>query len=83
MHGIVRKCESKKTKKIYAVKTSMIDDEQVLDFQNNFLAVHRLKHPSIIMYKALFYDLKKHNSHLVMEYVNLPSLSEYRFINEG
>ncbi len=61
----------------------MIDDEQVLDFQNNFSAIKRLEHPSIISYKALFYDLKKHNSHLVMEYVDFPSLKAYTFKSEN
>ena len=55
----------------------MMDEEHILFLKNNFLIVRGLKHPSIIQFKALYLDMKKHLSYLVMEYVAFPSLKDH------
>jgi serine/threonine protein kinase len=55
----------------------MFDDEHVPILKKNFMDMRQLRHPSIVKYKALYLDLEKHLAHLIMEFVNLPSLMNY------
>ena len=72
----------------------MMDEEHIPILKSNFLAIRRLKHPNIIKFKALYLDMKKHLSYLVMEYVTFPNIRKYldehelkdnvtNFFNEG
>ena len=53
----------------------MFDDQQLPDLKSNFLMVKNLNHPNLIKYEALYIDLKKHASWLVMEYFQAKPLS--------
>lgn len=65
-NGLVRKCYHTERKKTYAVKTMMIDEEDVPSLKKNFWDIQKLKHPSIVKYKCLYIDLTKHLSYIVM-----------------
>jgi hypothetical protein len=51
-----------------------MDDEHIFFLKRNFIAIQNLDHPNILKYKALYFDLKKHVSYLVMEYLSYPNL---------
>lgn len=62
---------------MYAVKIITMDEEHILELKRNFLSICQLKHPSIIKYHALYFDLKKHVAYLVMEHFPYPNLTEF------
>ena len=76
-NGLVRECLHKKKNKKYAVKTMMMDEEHIVSLKNNFFNVRELNHPNIVRFKALYLDMKKHLSYLVMEYITYPNLLKY------
>ena len=55
----------------------MMGEGHIPILKSNFLAVRQLKQPNIIKFKALYLDMKKHLSYLVMEYVTFPSIRTY------
>lgn len=55
----------------------MMDEEHIMTIKQNFLNVRKLNHPNIIKFKALYIDMKKHLSYLVMDYVTEPNLLDY------
>lgn len=58
-HGVVKKCFDKKTDELYAVKIMTLDREHILYLKENFIYIKKLKHPHIINYKAIFFDLPR------------------------
>jgi len=58
-HGVVRKCYHKLTNELQAVKTMLLDREHILYLKENFIDIKRLKHPNIISYKAIFFDMAR------------------------
>jgi serine/threonine protein kinase len=81
-NGLVRLCTHRKKQQVFAVKTMMMDEEHILSLKKNFLTVRALQHPNIIKYRAIYLDMKKHLSYLVMEYLSLPSLDKFVMENE-
>lgn len=53
-----------------------MDEEHYLELKKNFLSMKMLKHPNIIKYHALYFDLKKHLAYLIMEYFPFKNLLE-------
>ncbi len=53
-----------------------MDEEHYLELKKNFLSIKMLKHPNIIKYHALYFDLKKHLAYLIMEYFPFKNLLE-------
>ena len=51
-----------------------MDEEHILELKKNFLSIKNLRHPNIIKYHALYFDLKKHLAYLIMEYYPYPNL---------
>jgi serine/threonine protein kinase len=58
-----------------------MDDEHIFELKKNFLNIKQLRHSSIIKYHALYFDLKKSISYLVMEYFPFPNLTQLTFAN--
>lgn len=56
-HGVVKKCYSKTTNELFAVKICTLDPEHILFLRQNFIDIKKLKHPHIISYKAIFFEL--------------------------
>lgn len=75
-HGVVKKCESLKNGKIYAVKILKMDDEQIAYLKKNFINIESLDHPLIIKYKGMYFEEKKSLCYLIMEYFPFPNLLE-------
>ncbi len=73
-HGVVRKCYSKDTKELFAVKTCTLDAERVMELKKNFIDIKKLKHPNVLNYKAIFFEMKSESCHLVMDYLPFPDL---------
>jgi len=51
-----------------------MDEEHIMELKEIFLAIRSLNHPNIVKYRALYIDMRKKLCHIVMEYINLPSL---------
>lgn len=75
-HGIVKKCYDKKTGEVFAVKTITLEREHILFLKKNFQDVKALKHPHILTYKSLFFELKYARCYLLMDYLPYPDLQE-------
>ena len=73
-HGVVKKCYCKETGQLLAVKTIQLDLEHTLYLKQNFIDIKNLKHPNIIRYKAIFFEMKHERCHLVMDYLPFPDL---------
>ena len=58
------------------MKTFVLEEEYLSGIKSNFLVMKRLNHPNIIKYEALILDPKKHKGWLIMELVNMSSLSK-------
>lgn len=71
----VHRCEYRETGKVYAVKMISMDEEHILELKKNFLSIKHLRHPNIIRYHALYFDLKKSVAYLVMEHFPFPNLT--------
>ncbi len=69
-------CEYKKTNKTYAVKKITMEPEHILELKRNFISIKNLRHPSIIKYHALYFDLNKHLAYLIMEYFPFQNLND-------
>ena len=74
-HGVVKQCFNKLTGKVYAVKTQTIERQQLLFLKKNFEEVKALKHPHVLTYKSLFFELKNARCYLIMDYVPFPDLT--------
>lgn len=79
---MVHTCEYRETRKIYAAKLITMDEEHILELKKNFLSIKHLRHPAIIKYHALYFDLHKHVAYLVMEYFPFPNLLEIALPDE-
>lgn len=75
-NGLVRKCRSRESGKIFAVKSCTFEDEHLPHLKSNFLLVSRLRHPHIVHYESLYIDMQKRTAWLVMEYLNFSSLDK-------
>lgn len=53
-----------------------MDEEHILELKRNFLSIRQLRHPSIIKYHALYFDLKKLVAYLIMEHFPYPNLTD-------
>jgi serine/threonine protein kinase len=73
---VVKKCESLKNGKIYAVKILKMDDQQIAYLKKNFINIESLNHQSITKYKGMYFDEKKSLCYLIMEYFPFPNLLE-------
>jgi nitrate reductase gamma subunit len=56
-----------------------MDEEHILELKKNFLSIKQLRHPSIIKYHALYFDLHKGIAYLVMEHFPYPNLAHIDF----
>lgn len=65
-NGFVNKCIKIKSGKLFAVKSSMMDDEHIMGIKENFLSIHAITHPNIIQYHALYIDMRKKLCSIVM-----------------
>lgn len=79
----VHRCEYRESKKVYAVKIISMDEEHILELKKNFISIKQLRHPSIIKYHALYFDLKKSIAYLVMEHFPFPNLAQITFPDEN
>ena len=64
----MRKCYLRENKKVFAVKTMMMDDEHILFLKKNFKQIRGLNHQHIIKYQAMYLNLQNHTCYLVMDY---------------
>jgi len=60
---------------MFAMKTIPSDNEFFFYLKRNFVNIVELDHPSIIKYKAFYFDMLKETCLLVMEYLPYPDLS--------
>jgi hypothetical protein len=51
-----------------------LDREHILFLKNNFMDIKQLRHPNIIDYKMLFFEIKAQTCYLVMDYLPHPNL---------
>lgn len=59
-----------------------MEAEHILELKRNFISIKNLRHPSIIKYHALYFDLSKHVAYLIMEYFPFQSLNELTIKDE-
>jgi len=60
-----------------------MDEEHILELKKNFLSIKQLRHSNIIKYHALYFDLKKNITYLVMEHFPFPNLADIDFSDEA
>lgn len=80
---MVNRCEYLPSGKIYAAKLVRMDEEHYLELKKNFLNIKILRHPSIIRYHALYFDLQKHLAYLIMEHFPFQNLLELTIKDEN
>ena len=81
-NACVYKCQEKLTGKLYAVKKTKLEDEQVEEAKETFFNIKALQHPQISFYKAFYYDSQQRVSFIVMEYCPYANLSECHIQSE-
>lgn len=67
-NGVVFTCRHKKSDKIFAVKRSKCDIENMHHLKSSYNHTKRLHHEGVIHYKGLYIIPQKRVSYLVMEY---------------
>lgn len=81
-NGCVYKCQHKMNLKFYAAKKFCVEREHILELKKSFIIMKELKHNSICHYKALYFDKNQRVAYLIMEYLPLPSLADYKPTSE-
>ncbi len=57
-----------------AVKILTLEKEHVVNLRNIFTVLKNLKHPNILEYKTLIFDIKLKKTYLVTDYLPFPCL---------
>lgn len=57
--------------------------EHILELKRNFISIKSLRHPSIIKYHALYFDLNKHLAYLIMEYFPFENINDLAIKDEA
>jgi len=57
--------------------------EHILELKRNFISIKNLRHPSIIKYHALYFDLNKHLAYLIMEYFPFENINDLDIKDEA
>lgn len=76
-NACVYKCQYKKTGKLYAVKKFRLEEEHILQLKKCYVNFQSLNHPSVIKYRALYFDQDQRSAFLVMDYVEHKSLEDF------
>ena len=81
-HGVVKQCEDKNTGSALAVKTLVLEAEDVLLMKKNFTEIRSLSHPNILGYKSLYLEPKNSRCYLVMDLFPYPELENVEIQDE-